>query len=662
NANVAVIVRKEAIWLLMALVKAGTNDQKGWAALALGNIAVNEANRVEVVRDGGISPLVVLVRAGTDEQKLYAALALGNIACNNDANCMEIARDGGISPLVTLVRAGTDEQKQWAAYALGNIAVNEANCVEVAREGGISPLVVLVRAGTDEQKQYAAYALGIIACDNDANCVEIARDGGVSPLVALVRAGTDEQKLYAALALGNLAVNKANRVEIARDGGISPLVALVKAGTDDQKQWAALALGNIAVNEASRVEVARDGGISPLLVLERSGTDEQKQNAAFALTNLAMNDANRRGDRGESVPDESAQKQELATAITELPLEEKAAKEPKLNQSTGARRNQGRKRLDPSGKPAPPPADRDEAPSVDTDSDGEAIPIAKKTAGGDTNWTTPRWPDYIFRQRKSKNAEMIQKMIAGRTHVANSVAPVTRKAHKLYAALDVWRKIVGDMMEGEEGQSDATFIADETDRGGSDALTVMDPSEIIDALDVMTATRNDESATQPPTQPAVILEETLEGRPIDAADLAVSMLSQISLDAIDLSEGCQAILNGTEPSNTGAMSPGLGDQMWNGLLAADVIVKFEGSCMAPRYNIKSVTETIRFDEMAGYIAGDRWLNDAIMSYAIHAICSKSAELYVLSSLVRDIKFPSPPDMSIGDVKFVILPVNIRRIH
>ncbi|RLN70201.1 hypothetical protein BBJ28_00025943, partial [Nothophytophthora sp. Chile5] len=103
-------------------------------------------------------------------------------------------------------------------------------------------------------------------------------------------------------------------------------------------------------------------------------------------------------------------------------------------------------------------------------------------------------------------------------------------------------------------------------------------------------------------------------------------------------------------------------QVWNGLLAADVIAKFEGSCMASRHSIKSGTATIRFDEMVGYLAGDRWLNDAIMSYAIHAICSESPECYMLSSLVCDNKFPSPPDMSIGDAKFVILPINIRRIH
>ncbi|RLN10477.1 hypothetical protein BBJ28_00022181 [Nothophytophthora sp. Chile5] len=228
------------------------------------------------------------------------------------------------------------------------------------------------------------------------------------------------------------------------------------------------------------------------------------------------------GAAGIPVPGESAQAQELVGAIAEPPLEEKAAqtvtsvqaaKEPTPSQSTGARRKQGRKRLDPSGKPAPPPAVKpgtfgssdtdeapanlqkkpakqvagktsakgkrkkvsgfggtqsrsaretrhrsakkakrsvfsphetdwssDEAPSVDTDSDSEAIPVIKETVEGGTDWTTPRSPEYIPRQRKSKNAETIQKMLAGRTHVSNRVAPVPRKA---YTSWDELEKVVG---------------------------------------------------------------------------------------------------------------------------------------------------------------------------------------------------------------------------
>ncbi|RLN75521.1 hypothetical protein BBJ28_00021850, partial [Nothophytophthora sp. Chile5] len=336
NANVAVIVREEAISPLVTLVRLGTDEQKQFAAYTLGNLADSEENSAAIASEDAISPLVTLLETGTDDQKEEAAYALGRLAEDNDANRAAIALAGGVASLVVIVRTGTDAQKEWAAYALRQLANNEENCVVIAREGGIPPLVellratsseqsvqaaralgslahtnaanrvemardggisllvALVRAGTDEQKHWAALVLGNIAVSNDANCVEIAREGGISPLVALVRAGTDQQKQWAAFALGKLAFNiEANRVEISRDGGISPLVALVRAGTDQQKQRAALALGNIAVsNDANCVEIAREGGIPPLMALERSGTDEQKQYAAFALSNLAKNDAN----------------------------------------------------------------------------------------------------------------------------------------------------------------------------------------------------------------------------------------------------------------------------------------------------------------------------------------------------------------------------------
>ncbi|RLN46196.1 hypothetical protein BBJ28_00013509 [Nothophytophthora sp. Chile5] len=58
---------------------------------------VNDANRVGFAREGAISPLVALVRAGTDEQKQWAACALGILA-RIDSNRATIAREEGVLP------------------------------------------------------------------------------------------------------------------------------------------------------------------------------------------------------------------------------------------------------------------------------------------------------------------------------------------------------------------------------------------------------------------------------------------------------------------------------------------------------------------------------------------------------------------------------------
>ena len=88
---------------------------------------------------GGIPPLVALIRDGNDEQKHFAADALGNLARCAD-NQVAIAQADGIPPLVALVRDGNDVVKGYAALALQNLAYNDDNKVLIAeakREAGI---------------------------------------------------------------------------------------------------------------------------------------------------------------------------------------------------------------------------------------------------------------------------------------------------------------------------------------------------------------------------------------------------------------------------------------------------------------------------------------------------------------------------------------------
>ncbi|GMF30295.1 unnamed protein product [Phytophthora lilii] len=88
----------------------------------------NEGNRAQIDRDGGVEPLVALLKTGTDEQKGYAALALGNLGSDNQANRAEIGPAGGVKPLIALVKTGSEQQKCYAALALGNLASkNDAN-------------------------------------------------------------------------------------------------------------------------------------------------------------------------------------------------------------------------------------------------------------------------------------------------------------------------------------------------------------------------------------------------------------------------------------------------------------------------------------------------------------------------------------------------------
>eukprot|EP00900_Chrysochromulina_parva_P021608 jgi/Chrpa1/4080/Chrysochromulina_OHIO_Genome00006325-RA len=65
------------------------------AADALRTLAVNDENKVLIAQAGAISPLVTLVQSGTAGQKEYAAAALRNLAINNAENEFLIAQAGG---------------------------------------------------------------------------------------------------------------------------------------------------------------------------------------------------------------------------------------------------------------------------------------------------------------------------------------------------------------------------------------------------------------------------------------------------------------------------------------------------------------------------------------------------------------------------------------
>ena len=95
---------------------------------------------VAITQAGGVPPLIALVEGGTDGQKERAALALGNLA-RDDGNKVAIAQAGGLPPLIALVEGGTDDHKEMAARALGNLARDAGNRVAIAQAGGVPPLI-----------------------------------------------------------------------------------------------------------------------------------------------------------------------------------------------------------------------------------------------------------------------------------------------------------------------------------------------------------------------------------------------------------------------------------------------------------------------------------------------------------------------------------------
>ncbi|KAG1712708.1 hypothetical protein DVH05_000448 [Phytophthora capsici] len=56
---------------------------------------------------------------------------------------------------------------------------------------------------------------------------------------------------------------------------------------------------------------------------------------------------------------------------------------------------------------------------------------------------------------------------------------------------------------------------------------------------------------------------------------------------------------------------------------------------------------IAFDEVVEFLAEDRWLNDAIISYALAIMSENKKGVHMLSSLVvKNEKFFSPPPLKL----------------
>ena len=151
-----------------------------------------KADLAAIAKAAAIPPLVALMRDGTDQQKPYAAAALGKLAYAGgvsdrpDHLDVAIAQAGGIEALVALVRDGNAEQKANAAAALKDFCracdpdrceANHNNQILIAEAGGIPPLVALVRDGNAGQKRIAADALKLLAVHNRNNGILIQQAG-----------------------------------------------------------------------------------------------------------------------------------------------------------------------------------------------------------------------------------------------------------------------------------------------------------------------------------------------------------------------------------------------------------------------------------------------------------------------------------------------------
>ena len=96
---------------LVAILRAGDEDEKVDAVMTLQELAQDDENRVAIAAAGGVEVLVSLARDGSEALKEEGGGALWSLSGNDDLEVAIVAA-GGVEVLIALAR---NEKRGWEA-------------------------------------------------------------------------------------------------------------------------------------------------------------------------------------------------------------------------------------------------------------------------------------------------------------------------------------------------------------------------------------------------------------------------------------------------------------------------------------------------------------------------------------------------------------------
>jgi vacuolar protein 8 len=277
------IARSGGVEPLVAMLDPGSSSPTAQeqAAAAIAELALLKDVAATIVRQGSIVPLVALVRAGREMGKRFAAAALARLARNQESTQAEIANAGAIAPLVGLLAGDKGETAQEeAAGALYELAANANNRNAITDSDGIGPLVSLLGSENSRTRQHAEGGLVRLSIEN-SNRVLI-----IKQLVSMLH---DSGKEPAAAALANLASDSVgNRVSIVEAGGVRPLLTLLENTSNKARENSIMAITHLAhESEERQTAIAEAGGIPLVVNVLISASSNVKETSVGRLCSLA---------------------------------------------------------------------------------------------------------------------------------------------------------------------------------------------------------------------------------------------------------------------------------------------------------------------------------------------------------------------------------------
>ncbi|KAK9448802.1 armadillo-type protein [Limtongia smithiae] len=270
---------------LTTLVYSSNVDLQRSAALAFAEITEKD---VQAVNEETLSPILLLLQSPDFEVQRAASAALGNLAVNND-NKLLIVEMGGLEPLIKQMQSTNVEVQCNAVGCITNLATHEENKVKIARSGALVPLTKLAKSKDSRVQRNATGAL-LNMTHSDENRQELVNAGAIPVLVSLLTSPDADVQYYCTTALSNIAVDATNRKILAETEPklVSCLVGLMTTGATKVQCQAALALRNLASDDKCQLEIVQAGGLSPLLRLLQSNVPQLVLSSVACIRNISI--------------------------------------------------------------------------------------------------------------------------------------------------------------------------------------------------------------------------------------------------------------------------------------------------------------------------------------------------------------------------------------
>lgn len=274
---------------LSTLVYSDNIDLQRSAALAFAEITEKD---IRPVNRDCLEPVLLLLQNTDPDIQRAASAALGNLAVNNE-NKVLIVEMGGFEPLIRQMMSPNVEVQCNAVGCITNLATHEANKSKIARSGALLPLTKLAKSKDMRVQRNATGAL-LNMTHSDQNRQELVNAGAIPILVSLLSSRDPDVQYYSTTALSNIAVDESNRKKLSSSEPrlVEHLIKLMDSGSPRVQCQAALALRNLASDSDYQLEIVKANGLPHLFNLFQSTHTPLVLAAVACIRNISIHPLN----------------------------------------------------------------------------------------------------------------------------------------------------------------------------------------------------------------------------------------------------------------------------------------------------------------------------------------------------------------------------------